>query len=45
LCWPEVLRPSGKRDLGAVGTVVVAEEVVVVAIIMFFSRLNFVLVD
>jgi hypothetical protein len=44
LCWPEVLRPSGKRDLGAVGTVVVAEEVVV-AIIMFFSRLNFVLVD
>lgn len=23
LCWPEVLRPSGKRDLGAVGAMVV----------------------
>jgi len=37
LCWPEVLRPSGKRDLGAVGTVVV---VVVVAILVFLSRLD-----
>jgi hypothetical protein len=30
LCWPEVLRPSGKRDLGAVGAVVVVVVVVVI---------------
>jgi hypothetical protein len=30
LCWPEVLRPSGKRDLGAFGAVVVVVVVVVI---------------
>lgn len=27
MCWPEVLRPSGKRDLGAVGAGVVVVDI------------------
>ena len=37
LCWPEVLRPSGKRDLGAALLRVVVE--LIVACVLSFEFL------